>query len=229
MSYPGYPPAGGSYPPGSGPYQQAPAGYPPQPGGFPPQAGYYPPQPGAYPPGAGYPPQAGGYPPQAGGGYPAAPGGGFPPQAGGYPAAQPGTYPNMPPAGECERCAAVTPRDFVKYSIAAGFCVLLSLLFVLSAGGWGAQPGFGAVRIPLFLHNLLYCVFLKAVLKFRRWTLMTLIMCLTLCSPEEECLRDTPASRRPDSSPCQGTREPRCRTRQCPGTEEALRPLRLSM
>ncbi|XP_051769617.1 annexin A11b [Ctenopharyngodon idella] len=110
MSYPGYPPAGGSYPPASGPYQQAPAGYPPQPGGFPPQAGYYPPQPGAYPPGAGYPPQAGGYPPQAGGGYPAAPGGGFPPQAGGYPAAQPGTYPNMPPA----------------------------------AGGWGAQPGFGA-------------------------------------------------------------------------------------
>uniref|UniRef100_A0A671RJP2 Annexin n=1 Tax=Sinocyclocheilus anshuiensis TaxID=1608454 RepID=A0A671RJP2_9TELE len=89
MSYPGYPPAGGSYPPASGPYQQAPGGYPPQPGAYPPQGGYYPPQPGAYPPGAGYPPQAGG--------YPAAPGGGFPPQAGGYPAAQPGTYPNMPP------------------------------------------------------------------------------------------------------------------------------------
>uniref|UniRef100_A0A672PHL6 Annexin n=1 Tax=Sinocyclocheilus grahami TaxID=75366 RepID=A0A672PHL6_SINGR len=92
MSYPGYPPAGGSYPPASGPYQQAPGGYPPQPGAYPPQGGYYPPQPGAYPPGAGYPPQAGG--------YPAAPGGGFPPQAGGYPAAQPGTYPNMPPAGQ---------------------------------------------------------------------------------------------------------------------------------
>uniref|UniRef100_A0A671RJA8 Annexin n=1 Tax=Sinocyclocheilus anshuiensis TaxID=1608454 RepID=A0A671RJA8_9TELE len=91
MSYPGYPPAGGSYPPASGPYQQAPGGYPPQPGAYPPQGGYYPPQPGAYPPGAGYPPQAGG--------YPAAPGGGFPPQAGGYPAAQPGTYPNMPPKG----------------------------------------------------------------------------------------------------------------------------------
>ncbi|KAF4106273.1 hypothetical protein G5714_012263 [Onychostoma macrolepis] len=97
MSYPGYPPAGGSYPSASGPYQQAPGGYPPQPGAYPPQGGYYPPQPGAFPPGAGYPPQAGGYPPQAGG-YPAAPGGGFPPQAGGYPAAQPGTYPNMPPA-----------------------------------------------------------------------------------------------------------------------------------
>uniref|UniRef100_A0A673IUQ7 Annexin n=1 Tax=Sinocyclocheilus rhinocerous TaxID=307959 RepID=A0A673IUQ7_9TELE len=110
MSYPGYPPAGGSYPPASGPYQQAPGGYPPQPGAYPPQGGYYTPQPGAFPPGAGYPPQAGGYPPQAGGyapqaggyppqagGYPAAPGGGFPPQAGGYPAAQPGTYPNMPP------------------------------------------------------------------------------------------------------------------------------------
>ncbi|XP_016304185.1 annexin A4-like [Sinocyclocheilus anshuiensis] len=123
MSYPGYPPAGGSYPPASGPYQQAPGGYPPQPGAYPPQGGYYTPQPGAFPPGAGYPPQASGYPPQAGGyapqaggyppqagGYPAAPGGGFPPQAGGYPAAQPGTYPNMPPA----------------------------------AGGWGAQPGFGA-------------------------------------------------------------------------------------
>ncbi|XP_051523866.1 annexin A11-like [Myxocyprinus asiaticus] len=109
MSYPGYPPAGGSYPPGSGPYQQAPGGtYPPQPGAYPPQGGFYPPQPGAYPPGAGYPPQAGGYPPQAGG-YPAAPGGGFPPQAGGYPAAQPGGYPSMP-----------------------------------AAGGWGAQPGFGA-------------------------------------------------------------------------------------
>uniref|UniRef100_A0A673IUP5 Annexin n=1 Tax=Sinocyclocheilus rhinocerous TaxID=307959 RepID=A0A673IUP5_9TELE len=113
MSYPGYPPAGGSYPPASGPYQQAPGGYPPQPGAYPPQGGYYTPQPGAFPPGAGYPPQAGGYPPQAGGyapqaggyppqagGYPAAPGGGFPPQAGGYPAAQPGTYPNMPPAGQ---------------------------------------------------------------------------------------------------------------------------------
>uniref|UniRef100_A0A673IUJ0 Annexin n=1 Tax=Sinocyclocheilus rhinocerous TaxID=307959 RepID=A0A673IUJ0_9TELE len=112
MSYPGYPPAGGSYPPASGPYQQAPGGYPPQPGAYPPQGGYYTPQPGAFPPGAGYPPQAGGYPPQAGGyapqaggyppqagGYPAAPGGGFPPQAGGYPAAQPGTYPNMPPKG----------------------------------------------------------------------------------------------------------------------------------
>uniref|UniRef100_A0A8C2HFF3 Annexin n=1 Tax=Cyprinus carpio TaxID=7962 RepID=A0A8C2HFF3_CYPCA len=99
MSYPGYPPAGGSYPPASGPYQQAPGGYPPQPGAYPPQGGYYPPQPGACPPGAGYPPQAGGYPPQAGG-YPAAPGGGFPPQAGGYPGAQPGTYPNMPPAGQ---------------------------------------------------------------------------------------------------------------------------------
>uniref|UniRef100_A0A8C1LCT7 Annexin n=1 Tax=Cyprinus carpio TaxID=7962 RepID=A0A8C1LCT7_CYPCA len=98
MSYPGYPPAGGSYPPASGPYQQAPGGYPPQPGAYPPQGGYYPPQPGACPPGAGYPPQAGGYPPQAGG-YPAAPGGGFPPQAGGYPGAQPGTYPNMPPPG----------------------------------------------------------------------------------------------------------------------------------
>uniref|UniRef100_A0A8C1VKQ8 Annexin n=1 Tax=Cyprinus carpio TaxID=7962 RepID=A0A8C1VKQ8_CYPCA len=98
MSYPGYPPAGGSYPPASGPYQQAPGGYPPQPGAYPPQGGYYPPQPGACPPGAGYPPQAGGYPPQAGG-YPAAPGGGFPPQAGGYPGAQPGTYPNMPPKG----------------------------------------------------------------------------------------------------------------------------------
>uniref|UniRef100_A0A671LN09 Annexin n=1 Tax=Sinocyclocheilus anshuiensis TaxID=1608454 RepID=A0A671LN09_9TELE len=110
MSYPGYPPAGGSYPPASGPYQQAPGGYPPQPGAYPPQGGYYTPQPGAFPPGAGYPPQASGYPPQAGGyapqaggyppqagGYPAAPGGGFPPQAGGYPAAQPGTYPNMPP------------------------------------------------------------------------------------------------------------------------------------
>ncbi|XP_026077951.1 annexin A4-like [Carassius auratus] len=83
MSYPGYPPAGGSYP-----YQQAPEGYPPQPGAYPPQGGFYPPQPGAYPPGAGYPPQAGG--------YPAAPGGGFPPQAGGYP----GAYPNMPPAGQ---------------------------------------------------------------------------------------------------------------------------------
>ncbi|XP_059387446.1 annexin A4-like [Carassius carassius] len=92
MSYPGYPPAGGSYPPASGPYQQAPEGYPPQPGAYPPQGGFYPPQPGAYPPGAGYPPQAGG--------YPAAPGGGFPPQAGGYPAAQPGAYPNMPPAGQ---------------------------------------------------------------------------------------------------------------------------------
>uniref|UniRef100_A0A671LN15 Annexin n=1 Tax=Sinocyclocheilus anshuiensis TaxID=1608454 RepID=A0A671LN15_9TELE len=112
MSYPGYPPAGGSYPPASGPYQQAPGGYPPQPGAYPPQGGYYTPQPGAFPPGAGYPPQASGYPPQAGGyapqaggyppqagGYPAAPGGGFPPQAGGYPAAQPGTYPNMPPKG----------------------------------------------------------------------------------------------------------------------------------
>ncbi|XP_051958217.1 annexin A11-like [Xyrauchen texanus] len=109
MSYPGYPPAGGSYPPGSGPYQQAPGGtYPPQPGAYPQQGGFYPPQPGAYPPGAGYPPQAGGYPPQAGG-YPAAQGGGFPPQAGGYPAAQPGGYPSMP-----------------------------------AAGGWGAQPGFGA-------------------------------------------------------------------------------------
>ncbi|XP_073683810.1 annexin A4-like isoform X1 [Garra rufa] len=119
MSYPGYPPAGGSYPPASGPYQQPMGGYPPQPGAYPPQGGCYPPQAGAYPPGAGYPPQAGGYPPQAGGyppqagGYPAAPGGGFPPQAGGYPAAQPGTYPNMPPAGQ-------------------------------PGGGWGGQPGFGA-------------------------------------------------------------------------------------
>ncbi|XP_051968958.1 annexin A11-like [Xyrauchen texanus] len=105
MSYPGYPPAGGSYPPGS----EAPGGtYPPQPGAYPPQGGYYPPQSGAYPPGAGYPPQPGGYPPQAGG-YPAAPGGGFPPQAGGYPATQPGGYPTMP-----------------------------------AAGGWDAQPGFGA-------------------------------------------------------------------------------------
>ncbi|NP_861431.2 annexin A11b isoform X1 [Danio rerio] len=115
MSYPGYPPAGGSYPPASGPYQQPAAGYPPQPGAYPPQAGYYPPQPGAFPPQPGaFPPQPGafppgaGYPPQAGG-YPAAPGGGFPPQAGGYPAAQPGAYPNMP-----------------------------------AAGGWGGHPGFGA-------------------------------------------------------------------------------------
>uniref|UniRef100_A0A8C2HH73 Annexin n=1 Tax=Cyprinus carpio TaxID=7962 RepID=A0A8C2HH73_CYPCA len=83
MSYPGYPPAGGSYPP-AGQYQQAPGGYPPQPGAYPPQGGYYPPQPGAFPPGAG------GYPAQAGG-YPAAPGGGMPQ---GYPAAPaPGQQP----------------------------------------------------------------------------------------------------------------------------------------
>uniref|UniRef100_A0A8C1VKI6 Annexin n=1 Tax=Cyprinus carpio TaxID=7962 RepID=A0A8C1VKI6_CYPCA len=70
MSYPGYPPAGGTYPP---------------------QGGYYPPQPGACPPGAGYPPQAGGYPPQAGGGYPGAQPGTYPnmPPAGGW-GGQPG-------------------------------------------------------------------------------------------------------------------------------------------
>lgn len=35
--------------------------------------------------------------------------------------------------------------------------VLLYELFVLLAGGWGGQPGFGAVRIPLFLP-LLLCI-----------------------------------------------------------------------
>uniref|UniRef100_A0A671LMS0 Annexin n=1 Tax=Sinocyclocheilus anshuiensis TaxID=1608454 RepID=A0A671LMS0_9TELE len=104
MSYPGYPPAGGSYPPASGPYQQAPGGYPPQPGAYPPQGGYYTPQPGAFPPGAGYPPQASGYPPQAGGYAPQA--GGYPPQAGGYPAApgggggMPQGYPGVPAPGQ---------------------------------------------------------------------------------------------------------------------------------
>lgn len=46
---------------------------------------------------------------------------------------------------------------------------------------------------------------------------------LALELPEEECLRDTPGSQRQDSSPCQRTQVPRCRTRRCPGTEEALR------
>lgn len=40
---------------------------------------------------------------------------------------------------------------------------------------------------------------------------------------EEECLRVTPGSQRQDSSPCQGTQVPQCQTRQCQGTEEALR------
>uniref|UniRef100_A0A672PVL1 Annexin n=1 Tax=Sinocyclocheilus grahami TaxID=75366 RepID=A0A672PVL1_SINGR len=77
MSYPGYPPAGGSYPPASGPYQQAPGGYPPQPG-----AGGYPAAPG------------GGFPPQAGGGWGAQPGFGAP--GGGMPQG----YPGVPAPGQ---------------------------------------------------------------------------------------------------------------------------------
>uniref|UniRef100_A0A8C2AL43 Annexin n=1 Tax=Cyprinus carpio TaxID=7962 RepID=A0A8C2AL43_CYPCA len=85
MSYPGYPPAGGSYPP-AGQYQQAP-GYPPQAGGYPAQAGGYPPQAGGYPSQAGgYPAQAGGYP--AGGGWGGQPGFGAP--GGGMPQGYPG-------------------------------------------------------------------------------------------------------------------------------------------
>ncbi|XP_056628099.1 annexin A4-like [Triplophysa dalaica] len=133
MSYPGYPPAGGSYPGGSGPYQQAPGAFPPQPGAYPAQGGYFPPQPGAFPPGAGYPQQGGGYPPQAGG-YPAAQGGGFfPPQAGGYPAAQPGGYPaGQPggfPAGQPGGYPTAQPGGYPNMP---------------QAGGWGGQPGFGA-------------------------------------------------------------------------------------
>ncbi|XP_042590760.1 annexin A4-like isoform X2 [Cyprinus carpio] len=142
MSYPGYPPAGGSYPP-AGQYQQAPGGYPPQPGAYPPQGGYFPPQPGAFPPGAGYPPQAGGYPSQAGG-YPAQAGGyppqagGYPSQAGGYPAqaggypAQAGGYPAAPGGGfppQAGGYPAAQPGTYPNMP---------------PAGGWGGQPGFGA-------------------------------------------------------------------------------------
>ncbi|XP_029926835.1 annexin A11a isoform X2 [Myripristis murdjan] len=88
MSYPGYPPQGGSYPPQPGAYPPQPGAYPPQPGAYPPQAGAYPPQAGGFTPQAGYPPQAGAYPPAP----PAGSWGGGP--TGGYPSISLDNLPN---------------------------------------------------------------------------------------------------------------------------------------
>ncbi|XP_029926834.1 annexin A11a isoform X1 [Myripristis murdjan] len=135
MSYPGYPPQGGSYPPQPGAYPPQPGAYPPQPGAYPPQAGAYPPQAGGFTPQAGYPPQAGAYPPAP----PAGSWGGGP--TGGYPSI---SLDNLPNPGFNP---ANLPAMANQISAAMGGFTPNPSMFPQAPGGYPPAPqpgGYGA-------------------------------------------------------------------------------------